>query len=350
MKTKILALWMLLGLGLFVVAACSGDDAVCGNGIVEAGEECDDDTEACDKCMIKQGWECEDGDCYRVELCDNGIDDDENGLVDCDDPGCDTDPACITGCKSQSECSWTGGATEICTEGICRTVATFDDDGKVITGEVGVFNQFDTTRTRVNTIKSYLMEYFHPAIPGSSEKLDCEFLAEAARSGTLDTLELNRIRVAPRIFPSDSRDSYLLRDNGVLVTSDTKWLMLTRYFEGKFSEDSATRVTGRMLAFSCVEELEVFPGEWDPSTQVPVDVQPGCYDDEHCAEGWECMKAVGLCAYQQCDPPCDARGFTCRQDANGEPKCLPKCHENRPCEPGYRCDETPGWEPACYEL
>jgi cysteine-rich repeat protein len=31
----------------------------------------------------------------RVELCDNGVDDNSNSLVDCDDPGCGSDPNCM---------------------------------------------------------------------------------------------------------------------------------------------------------------------------------------------------------------------------------------------------------------
>ncbi|MGA0175047.1 MAG: hypothetical protein ACO3NL_15590, partial [Phycisphaerales bacterium] len=48
-----------------------------------------------------------------VELCDNGIDDDGDGLIDCDDPDCKAFPGC-------------GGAQEICDNGI-------DDDGDGLT-------------------------------------------------------------------------------------------------------------------------------------------------------------------------------------------------------------------------
>lgn len=350
MKTKMLALWMLLA---FLLGACGGgddpeDEAECGNGVVEAGEECDEESEACDACKRVPGWECPPGeDCFRVEICDNGVDDDENELVDCADPSCETDEACMTGCQSQAACMTEGTAVEVCVEGICRTAATFEG-GEALEGQVGIVNQFDPARTRVNTIKSYSMEYFHPAIPGSSEPLTCERLAEEARAGTLDPSKFNLLRFAPRMFPSDARDTYLLRDSGVLVTSDEKWVVLTRFYEGHLNQD-ADRVTGRMIAFSCVEDLSVLPGSWDPARQVEIEVQPSCTSDAHCAEGWECMPAVGLCAYRQCDPPCDARVDTCRE-LEGKPTCLAKCQENNPCDPGFRCDQTPGWEPACFPL
>lgn len=347
MTTKKLAPWMLLG---FLLAACGGegdeDKAVCGNGIVEAGEECDRQDESCQQCKIAPGWECpEDGDCYRVEICDNGEDDTGNGLTDCEDPSCDTHPACVTECRSQAECSTQIPAVEICAEGLCRAVATYDENGKPLVGEVGLFNQFKTNRTNVSTIRSYSIEYFHPVIPGSSERLTCERLAEMARFSTLDVGALNRIRFAPRSF-SGTEDSHLLRDSGVLVTSDVKWVVLTRFFEGPLSNDS-NRVTGRMLAFSCIDGLDVLPGSWDDSRLVAVDVQPTCETNDHCAEGWTCMAAVGICAYRQCEPACDARGYTCRE-LDGEPVCLLKCSENKPCPPGHRCDISEGWEPACY--
>jgi len=70
---------------------CQNDPVcgVCGNGIVEAGEQCDDGNvtigDGCDdRCMLE----------VSPEICNDGIDNDLDGLVDCADTDCASDPAC----------------------------------------------------------------------------------------------------------------------------------------------------------------------------------------------------------------------------------------------------------------
>jgi TQXA domain-containing protein len=86
----------------------------CGNGIVTEGEQCDDgnlvDGDLCEsdctaaRCgngIVDQGEQCDDGNfqdgdgcdgmCRLQEICTNGIDDDGDGAIDCDD----TDCACL---------------------------------------------------------------------------------------------------------------------------------------------------------------------------------------------------------------------------------------------------------------
>ena len=96
---------------------------ICGNGIDDDGDgliDCDAPEcfgqycpEVCD-----DGWDndgdsfvdCADTDCPPCpELCDDGLDNDRDGLVDCDDPDCAGDPVCA-------------GASEICNNSL-------DDDG-----------------------------------------------------------------------------------------------------------------------------------------------------------------------------------------------------------------------------
>jgi TQXA domain-containing protein len=98
--------------------ACEPDCTTprCGNGIVDAGEQCDDgnvtNADACEAdCTLPTcgngildgfaGEQCDDGNttsgdgcsatCRGEEICNNLLDDDHDGLIDCDDTSC---PAC----------------------------------------------------------------------------------------------------------------------------------------------------------------------------------------------------------------------------------------------------------------
>jgi cysteine-rich repeat protein len=67
--------------------ACSS--ATCGNGVVEAGEQCDDgnatDGDGCSTtCLLEE----------HAISCTDGIDNDRDGLIDCADPNCASDPGC----------------------------------------------------------------------------------------------------------------------------------------------------------------------------------------------------------------------------------------------------------------
>jgi|GEM_PF-2625580 cysteine-rich repeat protein len=88
--------------------------AVCGNGTIEAAEQCDDGNtssveDGCSQsCQIDEGWMCSGGPSVCAfsdiptlpsgqsvtEICDNGVDDDLDSLLDCNDMDCIGDPAC----------------------------------------------------------------------------------------------------------------------------------------------------------------------------------------------------------------------------------------------------------------
>ena len=66
--------------------ACSNDCKLprCGDGIVQGTEQCDDgNTQNDDACT---------NDCRKHEVCTNFVDDDMDGLIDCDDPDCPCPP------------------------------------------------------------------------------------------------------------------------------------------------------------------------------------------------------------------------------------------------------------------
>ena len=80
-------------------------ESCCGNGICDAGEDacsCSDD------CGLSPSTEV---------ACADGLDDDCDGLADCDDEDCDQDPECAPVCKARGEpCS----SNADCCSGKCR--------------------------------------------------------------------------------------------------------------------------------------------------------------------------------------------------------------------------------------
>lgn len=132
-----------------VSVRCVPCQPVCGNGILENGEGCDDgnteDGDGCSaNCVIEEEPGCTDADqdgyfaydevnCPEgndcddenagvnpgaTEVCDNGLDDDCNGDIDCDDGSCMDDPACIqVGCQPGEQRACQTGEPGICAAG-----------------------------------------------------------------------------------------------------------------------------------------------------------------------------------------------------------------------------------------
>ena len=112
-------------------AIFQSDCASPGVGWVADGDDCDDsdannfpgNTEVCD------GY---DNDCDHLvdegcsEICDNGIDDDGDGWIDCDDPDCHGDP----GCQSCScvDADGDGYYPTSCTDPLCSPATDCDDN------------------------------------------------------------------------------------------------------------------------------------------------------------------------------------------------------------------------------
>ncbi len=113
------AIWLAAPALLMLFALSASAQEVCDNGVDDDGDglvDCDDTdcfadpsclpaTEDCGNGVDDDGdgdMDCDDADCSgdpacigQPEVCDNGVDDDGDGLVDCDDPGCGAFPDCL---------------------------------------------------------------------------------------------------------------------------------------------------------------------------------------------------------------------------------------------------------------
>ncbi len=85
---------------LWFVTDCT-NTPVCGNDVTEIGEECDDantvNGDGCsDTCLIESAERSMSPE-INTYVCDDGIDNDGNGLIDCADPGCTYNTYCYGG-------------------------------------------------------------------------------------------------------------------------------------------------------------------------------------------------------------------------------------------------------------
>jgi len=77
----------------------------------------------------------------QQEICDNGVDDDSDGLIDCKDPDCADDPACQgcsqytdeTSCNNDPNCEWYPGTPEyVGCEGEAKHCSVFSNEDECL--------------------------------------------------------------------------------------------------------------------------------------------------------------------------------------------------------------------------
>lgn len=300
------------------------------------------------------------------EICDNGVDDDDDGAVDCADPNCVEVASCKIGCTEQvpaCEADAVGQINQVCIpsrgEGICVPAGAVSEEGALERGSILVFNQLaDALKNLAQRNKAYLVEYFHPIRPDGA-RATCADLVAAGLSGRAVTgFNIVGSTGGPIATP-DTTVPTLTPEMPVPATSQG-WLVLSRFYG---TTDDQGRPAGELLAIGCKDGVVVPEGayvEGDESRTVTVTIGPVCDpgDPNSCAGGKTCQVGALVCRDRRCGDSCSAlENETCREvdldgDGVSQPECLQLCDpENldvQPCKgDGERCDTTPGERPAC---
>jgi hypothetical protein len=332
-RIPLLALALVAALGLSF-AACSGDDPD-------------------DKDKTGQGGDGAGGDLGPVEICDNGIDDDEDELVDCEDPDCETHEACDNGsckqCQDQAGCS----QGLVCASEVCEPQGRVDPQGNFLTGAIMVNASLEKLIEGFpQRNRAYSVELYYPVRP-NGEPLDCKALLKAGRvSSTIP--DVNRVKRTTASIETGTLLNRLLASGSPVPADGIGYLALVRYYSVQGLDGAPA---GELTAIGCTENVVVVEGAFvdDEDHAVDVSMGPVCRpsDPTSCPDERTCSQAF-LCKNLNCGSDCGAAYNTVCRRIDGEDVCVEDCDPNRleinGCESGEICDTTPGELPACIPL
>jgi hypothetical protein len=117
------------------------------------------------------------------EICNNGLDDDDNGLIDCADPACANDPFCRSTDMAQTCDDGHGGID--CNKPGCNTLPPCLHQTCNPEIEYGAVTPHDYDQTRTFDTRGATAEYSTCAFPGGSARVG-EFTVDGATDVRLD--------------------------------------------------------------------------------------------------------------------------------------------------------------------
>ncbi|WP_373044138.1 hypothetical protein [Vulgatibacter sp.] len=288
-----------------------------------------------------------------AEICDNGIDDDEDGAIDCADPNCLVLEECTaTGCTEQvptCEADRVGQLNLICLEGSCEPAGQLVD-GATVRGSVQVFNQLDSRlHSLTDRNKAVLVELFHPLKPDGSEATCDDIFVAGLDGGSLAAFNL--VGASSRGISDPDTTIPAPAFEMPVPEEGTGFLLLSRFYGAR---DVSGNPGGELVGLGCKEGVVIPPGPYveDDDHAVYVTILPVCDPgNDTCPDGKTCQIGALVCRDKRCGDTCSALDNNTCRDIDGSPTCVQMCDperlETRPCASGERCDTTPGERPAC---
>ena len=283
------------------------------------------------------------------ELCDNGIDDDANGQIDCLDAGCAADESCRIGgneCSAQipdCEGDLNGSINQICAGGTCAAAGPIQPDATLRRGNVIVQNQLDGVRP--DLVRSFLVRVYHPSRPDGST-LTCADLAAMA-----DREDPAQVNVILRVTGGVSQQGATIAAPafGAPVSEEGQPFLVHTTFYSADRDTLTAEPRGEFVGLGCEQGVVIPEGEYvqDEAHTVGVAVKPICDPaNDTCPAPKTCLVGARICRDQRCEPACQSIA-ACRDVGNG-PECLRKCDPSDPqCANLERCDATEGEPSVC---
>lgn len=289
------------------------------------------------------------------EICGNALDDDDNGLVDCEDDACARTEECCPGCftqcgeRGQLACQGTleGTITMICSPGgACERSGEVDANGTPRLGEVMVHSKMAEINPSMNYAAEQLLVISSDR-PNTTTKATCE----AIMGRQIDPKNPNDVNVVFEVAVAvqTKNDFVPAPAFGVpLPREGDKLLAVVRFFAAR---DINGNPVGDYVGEGCSEFPFIPEGDYteenkgEPGRTLEVVIRLFCggFLDRDCMEPKTCV--MGLCRDTRCGT-CGP-GQTCRE-WNGAPECRRTCNPDAPnCPNLHYCDTTPGEPAAC---
>lgn len=280
------------------------------------------------------------------EDCNNGLDDDADGAVDCGDLDCQVLESC-QGCTTQAECSPPGTTRVelICDAGECAPAGALTPDGEsVARGNVMVRAQLEQALvTLAPRNHAYLLEVFAPVKPDGTATT-CDDLLEAGRFGG-EIVGFNRIGMGAQAISNPSDVTPAAAFNMPVTAAGSSALVMVRFY-GVYTTNGTAG--GEMLGMGCTPGVVIPEGAFvdDEAHNVDLIIRAPCSpnDASTCPEGKSCVRGMFVCRDTSCTDCGDrevCRDSMCRRE------CDPATLANDPCPELQRCDTTPGERTAC---
>ncbi len=240
--------------------------------------------------------------------CSDGADDDADGLLDCDDPDCDEDAACLAPppppCQFQADC---GYFARICHEGKCVAPGPFNKrTGEPETVAVKVQASFDTLLSETaRRPASVLLRLLDPR-NSNGTTLTCDTLLDPAATTAEKSLALDEDATLNHLWRHASALTWsadaTFSFEAEKVSRATGLLLLAEAFSGALVDGAPT---GERAAVVCVDGVDLtvtepgaialaFAGE-AVCADVKDDDGDGLLDcdDRDCAESAACLPPTG---------------------------------------------------------